>query len=48
MWTQIWVYFFGTTSFWKLDMGFWISMGAVLFIVILMNIVFWGMKPKQK
>ena len=30
-----------------LNMGFWVSMAAVLLIVFIMNIVFWRMKPKQ-
>lgn len=37
---------FGTTSLWGLDMGFWVSMGVVALIVILMNAVFWSLKPK--
>lgn len=28
-------------------MGFWVAMAAVLLIVVLMNVVFWGMKPQQ-
>lgn len=39
---------FGTTSLWGLDMGFWVSMGVVALIVILMNAVFWSLKPKQQ
>ena len=26
-------------------MGFWAAVGAVLMIVIIMNVVFWSMKP---
>ena len=30
-----------------LNIGFWVSMAAVLLIVFIMNIVFWRMKSKQ-
>lgn len=26
-------------------MGFWVANAAVLVIVVIMNVVFWGMKP---
>ncbi|MCD8217703.1 MAG: hypothetical protein LUD01_06610 [Clostridiales bacterium] len=47
-WTDIWMKLFGTTEFLGLNMGFWVSMIVVAMIVILMNAVFWGMKPKKK
>lgn len=47
-WAKIWMDLFGTTTLWGLNMGFWVSMGVVLLIVILMNVVFWSMKPKKK
>ncbi|MCD7742217.1 MAG: hypothetical protein LUI06_08440 [Ruminococcus sp.] len=47
-WINIWMKLFGTTEFLGLNMGFWVSMIAVAMIVILMNAVFWGMKPKKK
>ena len=46
-WTKIWLDLFGTTTLWGLDMGVWVAMAAVLLIVVLMNVVFWGMKPQQ-
>lgn len=46
-WSKIWMNMFGTTSFLGINMGFWVAMAAVLMIVILMNVVFWGMKPKN-
>lgn len=46
-WTNIWLKLFGKTSLFGLDMGFWVAMAVVLFIVVLMNVVFWGMKPKR-
>jgi uncharacterized membrane protein len=43
----IWMRVFGTTSFLGIDMGFWVAMGAVTLIVILMNVIFWSLKPKK-
>ena len=47
-WNEIWMTLFGTTQWLGLNMGFWVSMVVVLIIVILMNVVFWGVKPKVK
>lgn len=47
IWSDIWMNLLGTTSFLGIDMGFWAAMAAVLLIVILMNVVFWRMKPKK-
>lgn len=47
-WTTIWMNLLGTTSFLGIDMGFWAAMAGVLLIVTLMNVIFWGMKPKRK
>lgn len=44
-WTQIWIDLFGTTEWLGLNMGFWVANAAVLVIVIIMNVVFWSMKP---
>ena len=46
-WSTIWIKLFGTTSLFGVDMGFWVSISAVLLIVLAMNLVFWGMKPKK-
>lgn len=47
-WTNIWMKLFGTSALWGVDMGFWVGMSAVVLIVIVMNLVFWGIKsPKQ-
>lgn len=46
-WTSIWMSLFGTTSFLGIDMGFWAAMAIVLLVVVLMNVVFWNMKPKR-
>ena len=48
IWTNVWMKLFGTTTLWGLDMGFWVAMAAVALIVILMNVIFWNMKPKHK
>ena len=47
-WMNIWKTIFGRTELFGINMGFWVSMGVVILIVILMNIVFWSMKPKRK
>lgn len=44
-WTQIWIDLFGTTEWLGLNMGFWVANTAVLVIVVIMNVVFWSMKP---
>lgn len=46
-WTTIWMDLFGTDSFLGINMGFWAAMAVVLLIVILMNAVFWSLKPKR-
>ena len=47
-WKELWMTLFGTCEWLGLNMGFWVSMAVVLLIVILMNVVFWGIKPKNK
>lgn len=47
-WSSLWMSMFGTTEWLGLDMGFWVSMVATAIIVVIMNIVFWNMKPKGK
>ena len=44
---ELWMTVFGTTHWMGLDLGFWGSMAVVALIVIAMNAVFWGMKPKK-
>lgn len=46
-WKDLWMTLFGTTQWLGLDIGFWMSMAVVILIVIIMNAVFWGMKPKR-
>ena len=46
-WKEIWMALLGTTEWLGLNMGFWVAMPAVVLIVILMNVIFWGIKPKQ-
>lgn len=45
---NIWMDLFGTTQWYGIDMGFWASMVVCVIIVIVMNVVFWRMKPKEK
>lgn len=44
-WINLWMTLFGTAEFLGLNMGFWVSMAVVALIVVLMNVVFWNMKP---
>lgn len=46
-WKEIWMTLFGTTQWLGLNIGFWVAMAAVLLIVILMNVIFWGIKLRQ-
>ena len=46
-WKEIRMAHLGTTEWLGLNMGFWVAMAAVVLIVILMNVIFWGIKPKQ-
>ncbi|HMM06921.1 MAG TPA: conjugal transfer protein [Clostridiales bacterium] len=45
--TNIWLKLFGTTQWFGIDMGFWVAMFVCVIIVVVMNVVFWGMKPKR-
>ncbi len=47
-WIALWIKLFGATEFLGINMGFWVSMAVVAIIVIVMNVVFWGMKPKKR
>lgn len=44
----LWINFFGDTQWLGLDYGFWLSMIVVTIIVIVMNAVFWSMKPYKE
>lgn len=46
-WKELWMTLFGRTQWLGLDVGFWVSFFAVLLIVVLMNVIFWSMKPKK-
>ena len=45
-WKELWMTLFGTTEWLGLNIGFWVAMAVVILIVIVMNVVFWSMKPK--
>lgn len=47
-WAKIWMSVFGTETFLGIDMGFWVSLSAVVILAVLMNIIFWSMKPDRK
>lgn len=42
---KLWIALFGMTELFGINIGFWAAMAAVLVIVIVMNIIFWTMKP---
>ena len=46
--TNLWLRLFETSDFLGVNIGFWISMMICLIVVIVMNIVFWSMKPIAK
>lgn len=46
--SNLWMKLFGTTTLLGVDMGFWVAMAAVALVVVLMNVIFWKMKPKRK
>lgn len=46
-WTIIWMNLFGATSFLGINIGFWVGIAVVLLIVVIMNVIFWSMKPQK-
>lgn len=42
---KIWLALFGTDEWLGLDIGFFVALGLVILLVILMNVVFWTRKP---
>ena len=47
-WKDIWMMLFQTVGLFGLNMGFWVFMAVVALIVVVMNVVFWCMKPQKK
>lgn len=47
-WNNIWMTLFGAADWLGLNMGFWVSMAVVALIVVVMNVIFWGIKPWKK
>ncbi len=47
-WKTLWINLFGTTEMFGLNMGFYVSMFVVCVIVVVMNLVFWSLKPNIK
>lgn len=46
-WKALWITMFGRTNWLGLNMGFYVSMVVIVLIVILMNMFFWSLKPKN-
>ena len=46
-WKELWMTIFGTCEWMGLNMGVWVSMAVVLLIVIAMNVVLWGIEPRN-
>lgn len=44
-WNNIWNILFNRTELFGINMGFWVCLLVITIIVILMNVVFWSMKP---
>ena len=44
-WNNMWNTLFNTTELFGINMGFWVCLLIIIIIVILMNVVFWSMKP---
>ncbi|MDD4849175.1 MAG: hypothetical protein PHO10_00595 [Gemmiger sp.] len=47
VWTNIWLRLFGTTTLLGINLGFWAAMAVCVLVVVVMNAVFWGLKPKR-
>ena len=47
-WKTIWLQFFGTTELLGINIGFWAAMTVCVLVVIVMNAVFWGLRPKHE
>ncbi len=47
-WDRFYMNVFGANDWMGLDMGFWVSMFVTCLVVVIMNVVFWNMKPKPK
>ena len=45
---NIWMALFGTADLFRLNMGFLVSMAAVTLTMVVMNVVFLGLKPRKK
>ena len=46
-WQVLRMILFGTTEWPGLNIGFWTAMAVVVLIVIIMNVVFWKMRPQK-
>lgn len=39
---------FGDQQWLGLPAGFWAGLGICIAVVVMMNLIFWGMKPKKR
>ena len=46
-WQELLMTLFGTIEWLGLNIGFWMAIAVVALIVIIMNVVFWKMRPKK-
>lgn len=46
-WNGIWMNLFGTTQWMGLDIGFWVALFVCLMVIVLMNIIVWGIYPNK-
>lgn len=46
-WMSLWMKLFGRSELFGINMGFWVALGIVALIVLLMNLLFWNMPAKK-
>lgn len=46
-WMNLWMKLFGRGELFGVNMGFWVALGLVALIVLLMNLLFWNMPAKK-
>ena len=46
--SNLWMTLFGTTTWFNIDIGFWISMGFSAAVAILMAVLFWTRPPYEE
>ena len=46
-WNALWIRLFGTTQWMGLDIGFRAALCVCLMVIVLMNMIVWGVLPKK-